>query len=126
MSASMDDWYVLGSGMVVTETSVDVYNRSLYELAKSPRAALSWHRVMAANLLARDGAEWAERVSAFNSGEVRAHGAQGPAGISACLPQPTPTPRQARAWFTPLPTGGAAQLLEGLRLCRCSVQLDDS
>lgn len=73
MSASMDDWYILGSGLVVTETSVDVLNRTLYDLAKSPKAALSWHRVMAASFLAQNGKEWADRVSAYNSGGAR-HG----------------------------------------------------
>ena len=48
MLSSMDDFYVLDSKMVVTETSNDVYDMSLYRLATN-QAALSWHR------------EWGER-----------------------------------------------------------------
>lgn len=33
MVTSMDDFYVLGSGMIVTETSNDVYDQNLYRLS---------------------------------------------------------------------------------------------
>lgn len=42
--SSIDDWYLNGdSQLVVTETSNNVYDTSLYRLSTS-QAALSWHR----------------------------------------------------------------------------------
>ncbi|GAX76035.1 hypothetical protein CEUSTIGMA_g3478.t1 [Chlamydomonas eustigma] len=67
LMSSMDDWYILDTQMVVTETSNDIYDISLYNLATS-QAALSWHRVRVANMLAEDGATWAEYVGTHNSG----------------------------------------------------------
>lgn len=53
--------------MIVTETSNTVYDASLFHLATN-QAALSWHRVRIANMLAEDGASWAEYIGTHNSG----------------------------------------------------------
>uniref|UniRef100_A0A7S0YAD9 Phospholipase B-like n=1 Tax=Polytomella parva TaxID=51329 RepID=A0A7S0YAD9_9CHLO len=64
---SNDDWYVLGSGLVVTSTSHDLHNASLVDEIEI-NAALSWHRVLAANLLAGSGSQWTFWASFQNSG----------------------------------------------------------
>lgn len=49
--SSTDDFYILDSGMVVMETTNNVFNHSLYDGVK-PQSALSWQRVRVANMLA--------------------------------------------------------------------------
>ena len=57
---SIDDFYIVNpTNLVVLETTNDIYDTSLYE-AVSYRSALSYHRVYAANLVAQDGAQWAQ------------------------------------------------------------------
>jgi hypothetical protein len=59
--SSIDDFYVVGpTGMVVMETTNDVYDTTLYDQYVRPESALSYHRVFAANLLSTSGAEWVE------------------------------------------------------------------
>ncbi|KAG2491647.1 hypothetical protein HYH03_010017 [Edaphochlamys debaryana] len=66
---SADDWYLLGSGLVVTETSLDIYDHHRYNASYCSSASLlSWQRVVAANALATDGLSWAELAAAHNSG----------------------------------------------------------
>jgi hypothetical protein len=67
MISSMDDFYILDSGLVVTETSNDIFDQSLYRKVV-PQAALSWQRVLMANWLSKDGADWAHWVAQHNSG----------------------------------------------------------
>ena len=69
--SSADDWYLLGSGLVVTETSLDIYDHTRYNASygTGPGSLLSWQRALAANLLAEDGAGWAELAALHNSGE---------------------------------------------------------
>ena len=55
------------SGMMMLQTTNDIFNESLYGLA-TPDALLAWHRVRLANWLATGGEEWAEYVSLYNSG----------------------------------------------------------
>ncbi|KXZ46084.1 hypothetical protein GPECTOR_47g360 [Gonium pectorale] len=70
--SSADDWYLLGSGMVVTETSLDVYDHNRYNASygTGTGSLLSWQRVSAANLLAEggDGPGWAALAAAYNGG----------------------------------------------------------
>ena len=51
------------------QTTNDIFNKTLYDLATS-RALLAWHRVRLANWLATGGLEWAGIVSQYNSGTV--------------------------------------------------------
>jgi hypothetical protein len=69
----MDDFYILDSGLVVTETSNDIFDQSLYRKVV-PQAALSWQRVLVANWLSKDGPEWAHWVAQHNSGMVQGFG----------------------------------------------------
>uniref|UniRef100_A0A7S0YIV8 Phospholipase B-like n=1 Tax=Polytomella parva TaxID=51329 RepID=A0A7S0YIV8_9CHLO len=57
LTSSTDDWYLLGSGLVVLSTRNDVHNASLLNQIQI-QGALSWHRVLAANLLAVSGPDW--------------------------------------------------------------------
>ena len=65
--SSLDDFYLLGSGLLMTQTSLPVFNSSLLS-PLSPHSLLAWHRVRVANALARSGQQWARIFSKFNSG----------------------------------------------------------
>ncbi|GIL87628.1 hypothetical protein Vretimale_14663 [Volvox reticuliferus] len=68
--SSADDWYLLGSGLVVTETSLDTFDHNRFNATYgcTTQSLLSWQRVLAANLLAVDGPGWAELAAAYNGG----------------------------------------------------------
>ena len=65
---SLDDFMTLSSGLVTTETSLVVYDSSLFEASQPLGQVFEPARVMAANRLARDGREWTEIARQFNSG----------------------------------------------------------
>ena len=65
---SLDDFMTLSTGLVTTETSLFVYNSSLFEASQPLGQVFEPVRVMAANRLARNGREWTEIASKFNSG----------------------------------------------------------
>lgn len=64
---SLDDFYILSSGLVMIQTTNSILDNSLYDLL-SPQTLLAWQRVRVANHLARNGQEWYEAVSYDNSG----------------------------------------------------------
>ncbi|CAG5124849.1 unnamed protein product [Candidula unifasciata] len=64
---SLDDFYLLGSGLVMLQTTNSIYNSSLYKLVK-PQSLMAWQRVRIANMMAHNGKEWTEIVSKYNSG----------------------------------------------------------
>lgn len=64
---SMDDFWVLNSGLVVIETTLHTWNTSLYDEYCRPESVLSWIRVNAANMVARNGQEWAKYFNIANS-----------------------------------------------------------
>ncbi|KAK2885030.1 phospholipase B-like 1 [Channa argus] len=64
---SLDDFYLLGSGLLMTQTSIGVFNASLFSQL-SPNSLLAWQRVRLANSLAHSGQEWAHVFSKYNSG----------------------------------------------------------
>ncbi len=68
--SSADDWYLLGSGLVVTETSLDTFDHNRYNASYgcTTSSLLSWQRVLAANMLAADGPGWAAVAAAYNGG----------------------------------------------------------
>lgn len=67
---SLDDFYLLSSGLLMTQTSNSVFNTSLFSML-SPHSLLAWQRVRLANSLARTGQQWARIFSKFNSGTIR-------------------------------------------------------
>ncbi|XP_029954719.1 phospholipase B-like 1 [Salarias fasciatus] len=64
---SLDDFYLLGSGLLMTQTSIGVFNASLFSQL-SAHSLLAWQRVRLANGLAHSGEEWAQIFSKYNSG----------------------------------------------------------
>lgn len=64
---STDDFHVLDSQLVVMETSLNVFNMSVY-VHVVPESLLSWVRVMVSNRLATGGASWQSLFSQYNSG----------------------------------------------------------
>ncbi|XP_041634444.1 phospholipase B-like 1 [Cheilinus undulatus] len=64
---SLDDFYLLGSGLMMTQTTNNVFNSSLFDLI-TPKSLLAWQRVRLAHSLAHNGEEWAKTFSMHNSG----------------------------------------------------------
>uniref|UniRef100_UPI0037E95D85 phospholipase B-like 1 isoform X2 n=1 Tax=Semicossyphus pulcher TaxID=241346 RepID=UPI0037E95D85 len=64
---SLDDFYLLGSGLMMTQTTNNVFNSSLFNTI-TPKSLLAWQRVRLAHSLAHDGEEWARTFSMYNSG----------------------------------------------------------
>lgn len=67
MITSMDDFYILDSHLVVTETSNGVLDPEVWKQVV-PQSALSWQRVLAANWLSSSGKDWAHWIKQYNSG----------------------------------------------------------
>lgn len=67
MMFSMDDFYQISSGLVVTETTIVNNNHTLWRELTS-QALFDWVRNMLANRLAASGAEWAQWFAKYNSG----------------------------------------------------------
>ncbi|KAF7647135.1 hypothetical protein LDENG_00176970 [Lucifuga dentata] len=64
---SLDDFYLLGSGLMMTQTTNNVFNTSLFDDI-TPNSLLAWQRVRLAHSLAHTGEEWAKTFSMYNSG----------------------------------------------------------
>uniref|UniRef100_A0AAZ1XX45 Phospholipase B-like n=1 Tax=Oreochromis aureus TaxID=47969 RepID=A0AAZ1XX45_OREAU len=64
---SLDDFYLLGSGLMMTQTTNNVFNSSLFQTI-TPNSLLAWQRVRLAHSLAKTGEEWAKTFSMYNSG----------------------------------------------------------
>jgi len=64
---SMDDFWIMNSGLVVIETTLHTWNTTLYDLYCKPESVLSWIRVSAVNLIAATGNEWVKFFNIANS-----------------------------------------------------------
>jgi len=64
---SMDDFWIMNSGLVVIETTVHTWNTTLYTRFCKPESVLSWLRVSAANICSKNGREWAMYFDIKNS-----------------------------------------------------------
>jgi len=64
---SLDDFYMMDSGLVMLQTTNSIFNTALYDLVV-PQSLFAWQRVRVANALARSGPDWYSLVSQFNSG----------------------------------------------------------
>ncbi|KAL9959898.1 hypothetical protein ACROYT_G033271 [Oculina patagonica] len=64
---SLDDFYIMDSGLIMVQTTNSMFNNSLLKYV-SPESLLAWHRVRLANLMAHNGKEWAEVYKQYNSG----------------------------------------------------------
>ncbi|XP_072043162.1 phospholipase B-like 1, partial [Amphiura filiformis] len=64
---SLDDFYLLSSGLVMLQTTNNMFNNTLYKLVV-PESLLAWQRVRVANFMAHSGQEWADALAKYNSG----------------------------------------------------------
>jgi len=64
---SLDDFYVMSSGLVMLQTTINCLNHSLYDNVSS-ESLLAWQRVRVANQMAKNGKEWADYSMRQNSG----------------------------------------------------------
>jgi len=67
MLSSLDDFYLLGRGMAVLQTSNPVLDLSLYDRI-SEHSVPTWMRTRVANVLGATGPHWARAFSRKNSG----------------------------------------------------------
>eukprot|EP01099_Mayorella_cantabrigiensis_P006201 TRINITY_DN5130_c0_g1_i1.p1 TRINITY_DN5130_c0_g1~~TRINITY_DN5130_c0_g1_i1.p1 ORF type:complete len:299 (-),score=70.55 TRINITY_DN5130_c0_g1_i1:129-1025(-) len=65
--SSLDDFYIMDSGLVMLQTTNNIFNQTLYKQVV-PQSLLAWQRVRLANTLASTGKEWANLVAQYNSG----------------------------------------------------------
>ena len=65
---SLDDFLTLSSGLVTTETTLFIYNSSLYTHLAADGQLMEPARVMVANRLSTGGRMWTDLVSKHNSG----------------------------------------------------------
>jgi len=63
----MDDYYQMSNGLVMLQTTIEIYNTDLYDLVK-PQSLFAWQRVRVANMVANSGQEWYQAVRMHNSG----------------------------------------------------------
>ena len=68
LAYSSDDFYVLSSGLVTLETTIDNGNLTLARQYASTEVVLEWARNLLANRLATDGPSWAAIFSKYASG----------------------------------------------------------
>ena len=64
---SIDDFYVINSGLAVMETTNTIYNDELWKSVEK-NAIMEFSRVMIANRLAESAEDWTEIYSRYNSG----------------------------------------------------------
>ncbi|XP_062991049.1 phospholipase B-like 1 [Elgaria multicarinata webbii] len=64
---SLDDFYILGSGLIMLQTTNSVYNHSLLRQIV-PESLFAWQRVRIANMMADSGKTWAQTFEKQNSG----------------------------------------------------------
>ena len=63
---SGDDWHLVGQ-LLVTETTNEIYNMSLYK-AMTKETIPYWLRIQAANALSKDAVSWHKTFSRYNNG----------------------------------------------------------
>uniref|UniRef100_A0A0N5AVB9 Phospholipase B-like n=1 Tax=Syphacia muris TaxID=451379 RepID=A0A0N5AVB9_9BILA len=65
---SSDDFVLLSSGLAALETTITVYDKSLFSFTTDKDQIPMWMRAIVANQLAKSGKEWCEIFSRYNSG----------------------------------------------------------
>jgi len=64
---SVDDFYIMDSGLTMVQTTNSIFNYALYDLIK-PESLFAWQRVRLANSMSHNGYEWGKFVAHHNSG----------------------------------------------------------
>ena len=65
--SSTDDFFQMNTGLVVMETTNDVFNMSLFDVVV-PQNLLSWTRAVVSSTVSRTGPQWADMFGWYNSG----------------------------------------------------------
>ena len=65
---SIDDYYLTSTNMVILETSLENYNKKLYDNVSPKKMLFEFIRNMVANRLANNGKEWTQYFSKENGG----------------------------------------------------------
>jgi hypothetical protein len=68
MLSSFDDFYLTDTGINAIETSVEVFNLTMYEGNINPQSVLYWTRVMISTRSATSAPNWASTMAKYNSG----------------------------------------------------------
>ncbi|TKR83222.1 hypothetical protein L596_016846 [Steinernema carpocapsae] len=68
MLYSSDDFALASSGLAMIETTVNIFDETLFDKIKPDGQLSCWVRAIVANQLARDGREWCEVFKKYNSG----------------------------------------------------------
>ena len=68
MLYSSDDFALMSSGLAIIETTISVWNNSLFDNTKPTGQLPTWIRAIVSNQLARTGREWCKIYSKYNSG----------------------------------------------------------
>jgi len=66
--ASVDDFFILDSGLFVTETTLDTFHMHLYKRLHPDNCLTSWVRSTVSNRLANSSKTWANIFALYNSG----------------------------------------------------------
>jgi hypothetical protein len=66
---SSDDWYLLNSGLLVTETTLEILNMDIYNyISSGDESVPNFMRIAVANQLAIDGPDWMFWYKEYNTG----------------------------------------------------------
>uniref|UniRef100_A0A0N4W2Y6 Phospholipase B-like n=1 Tax=Haemonchus placei TaxID=6290 RepID=A0A0N4W2Y6_HAEPC len=65
---SSDDFALMSSGLAVIETTISVFNLTLFDKTKAVGQLPTWIRAIVANQMARDAREWCHLYAKYNSG----------------------------------------------------------
>ncbi|XP_054159362.1 putative phospholipase B-like 2 [Oppia nitens] len=65
---SVDDYYLINSGLTVLETTIGNFNDTLWSHVVADKIVFEFIRNLVANRMARSGQEWAKIFSKYNSG----------------------------------------------------------
>jgi len=68
MIFSSDDYYILDSGLMVLETTINILDSSLYDNNNPSESVMAWIRNVVANRVATDGKSWTDTYGQHNSG----------------------------------------------------------
>ncbi|VDK67353.1 unnamed protein product [Onchocerca ochengi] len=66
--ASLDDFLLASSGLAIIETTISIYNKSLYKVVRSDGQLHCWIRSIIATKLANTAKQWMRIFARYNSG----------------------------------------------------------
>lgn len=66
---SLDDFYLMSNGLIMLQTTNNVFNMSLYDLV-TPQSVPAWIRVRLANQKSEKSSDWGAWLNQSNSGMI--------------------------------------------------------